>query len=481
MGPRGDGPQPWRIVATLGPSSSDPGVLRKLLRAGVNVARFNFSHGSHESHALLLKSLRAAAAEEGLPAAALQDLQGHKVRVGEGGPVALEVGREVLLGFGASISSERIGVDYEEIAEFVAPGQCVYLDDGFLLLECTGRRGDDLVCTVLIGGELLARKGATFPEGNLPFPLLNERDVDDARFGVEIGMDMVAMSFVRSAAEIEEMRSQLSAMGKSDAFIAAKIEDAAGVANLDEILDVTDAVLIARGDLGVTLPREHVPGIQKDIIRSANARGVAVITATQMLESMRHVVQPTRAEVNDVHNAILDGSDAVMLSGETASGKYPVLAVEEMQRICRAAEEYRRRAPRVPLAGAPHKDFHAPVAEAATRMAHDVGARAILAFSYGGRIARALSAARPRTPVHCVVADEELRRRLQLHWGLNVITLPPTRSLPELVEMAVGRLIASGACAPGDRLIIVAGTRQRGGADSPLVRIHEVERKTKDE
>ncbi len=470
------GLQPWRIVATLGPSSSDPEVLRKLLRAGVNVARFNFSHGSHESHALLLESLRTVAEEEELPVAALQDLQGHKVRVGDGGPVTLEVGKEILLGSGATISPERIGVDYEDVTDYFAPGQCVYLDDGFLLLECTDRSGDDLVCTVLIGGELLARKGATFPDGNLPFPLLNEKDIVDARFGVEIGMDMVAMSFVRSAEEIEEMRAQIGAMGKSDAFIAAKIEDAAGVANLDEILEVADAVLIARGDLGVTLPREHVPGIQKDIIRSANARGVAVITATQMLESMRHVVQPTRAEVNDVHNAILDGSDAVMLSGETASGEYPVRAVEEMQRICRAAEEYRRRAPRVPLGGGPHKDLHAPVAEAATRMAHDVGARAILAFSYGGRIARALSAARPRTPVYCVVADEELRRRLQLHWGLNVITLPETQSLPKLVEVSVERLLASGACARGDRLIVVAGTRQRGGADSPLLRIHEVER-----
>ena len=466
--------RPWRVVATIGPSSESPETLRRLVRSGVDVARLNFSHGTPESHRRVAVQLREIAAEEQRPVAILQDLQGHKIRVGrvvQGDAMPLEPGQTIRVGYGEHVEPGRIGLDYPEPARSAEPGHDIYLDDGTLKLLVEKIDGDDLVCRVRVGGELRSRKGVIFPHSDLKFPLIEAHDLEDARFGVELGVDILAMSFVRSAREIVEMRSRLNEWGNETPSIVAKIEDRNGINNLDEIFDEADGILVARGDLGVTLPREHVPGVQKDIIRRANVRGVAVITATQMLESMVYVEQPTRAEVNDVYNAIVDGTDAVMLSGETATGKYPVEAVEEMHRICAAAaEDY------VPEARvAPPPGFHHPVARAAADMAASIGARAIITFTLGGRSARALSATRTTVPIHAIVADERIGRQLRLHWGLDVTALPLNDNLRELVSAAQRKLCRAGVCAPGDYVVIVAGTKQTSGADSPLVRIHRVE------
>jgi len=469
-------PRVWRIVATLGPASSTPEVMEGLVRGGLSVARLNFSHGTHETHRELVNCMRAVAKRLDQPVAILQDLQGHKVRCGrltDAGAITLTPGHVVHVGAGETVTCERLGLDYEGISDHVEIGHKIFLDDGLIRLQVVGRDGKDLVCKVRVGGLLQSRKGAIFPDSELKFPLLNDRDMRDARFGVELGVDMVAMSFVRSAAEILEMRRRLAEWGEPKGFIVAKIEDPIGFANLDDILYVSDAVLIARGDLGVTFPREHVPGVQKEIIRRAGRRGVAVITATQMLESMTHVDQPTRAEVNDVHNAVMDGTDAVMLSGETASGAYPVLALEEMDRICAAATEDR-------LKYATHKlvegraGLHAQVAEAAARMAQTTRAICIVAFSLSGAPLRALAAARSPVPVYGVVPDESVRRRLQLHWGLSVTTLPRQDDGQELVSQLLKLLVTDGVCRPGDRVVFVGGGQGPESHMSPVLQIHEI-------
>jgi pyruvate kinase len=470
-------PRSWRIVATLGPSSESEETLEQLIRSGLTVARFNFSHGTHESHRELAGSLRRVASRLGEPVAILQDLQGHKVRTGrvrKTEAVHLESGTTVLLGTGAEINDTRIGIDYQDITRHVAVGQKVYLDDGMIRLEVVALDGDDLRCEVAVGGDLKSRKGVIFPDSDLSFPLINEKDLDDARLGVEIGVDMLAMSFVRSAAEVLEMRQRLAEWGEPNSFVIAKIEDPIGVANLEDILYVADAVLIARGDLGVTLPRECVPGVQKDIIRRANARGVAVITATQMLETMTHFDQPTRAEVNDVYNAVLDGTDAVMLSGETASGRFPVLAIQEMDRICDAATKDRLRYTVGRLVeGRP--GLHSQVAEAAARMAQTTSASCILAFSLSGVTLKALSAARCPVPVYGVVAEELVRRRLQLHWGLSVITEPVQQKTADLIDAMLRQLVEQGICKHGDRIVVVGGTKKPQSPTSPTLKIHVVE------
>ena len=470
-------PRTWRIVATLGPSSNSEETLAKMIHAGLSVARFNFSHGTHDSHRDLAATVRRVSARVGEPIAVLQDLQGHKVRTGRVQGVealALEQGDSILLGQGEGIHPERIGVDYENITRHVGAGEKVYLDDGLIRLEVVTQEGDDLRCNVAVGGLLKSRKGVIFPDSHLSFPLINKKDLDDARFGVELGVDMIAMSFVRSAAEIIEMRERLAEWGQPTAFVVAKIEDPIGVSNLEGILTVADAILVARGDLGVTLPRECVPGVQKNIIRSANARGVAVITATQMLESMTSVDQPTRAEVNDVYNAVLDGTDAVMLSGETASGKYPVLSVEEMDRICAAATKDRLEFGVGKLVEG-RLGLHAQLAEAAARIAQTTEATAILAFSVSGVTLRALSAARCTVPVYGVVADDLVRRRLQLHWGLSVVTQPVQENTADLIEAVLRQMVEHGVCSQGDRVVVVGGTKKPQSRMSPSLKIHVVE------
>jgi pyruvate kinase len=477
-------PRACRIVCTLGPASMSADVLEKMLRAGMNVARLNFSHGTHDTHRQTIETLRHVARRLDCRVAVLQDLQGHKVRTGVlagDEPISLREGEEIRVGYGTTVSPERIGVDYARLTQFVDVGHSLYLDDGAMALEVQAVEGDDLVCRIRVGGELGSRKGVIFPDSQLDFPLLNDKDLDDARFGVELGVDMVAMSFVRSAAEIQEMRTRLGHWGVARPFLVAKIEERKGIENLGEILQDADAIMIARGDMGVTLPREQVPAIQKSIIRQSNALGVPAITATQMLESMMDHTQPTRAEVNDVYNAVLDGTDAVMLSGETASGRYPVLTVREMDRICRSAEEVliEQAVNRLPIEGREgiaeqieEERLRHQMAAAAGNLARGMRASCILGFSRSGRTLRALSAARCPVPIYGVMADDAILRQLLLHWGLSLMVMPAKDRLSELVNAALERLRAAGIVKTRDRVLVVASTVDPNSRSSYLLQFY---------
>ncbi len=471
-------PRLARIVCTLGPSTESRAILEQIVLKGMNVARLNFSHGTHESHRATLEALRDVSRRVGREVAVLQDLQGHKVRVGrvEGAEsIELEDGDTIRMGSGRVVSRERIGVDYPDLARVVSPGNHVYLDDGLLDLVVTSVDRDELLCQVAIGGSLRSRKGVIFPDSDLEFPLINDKDLEDAKFGATLDVDMVAMSFVRSATEILEMRIRMGEWGAKDPFIVAKIEDRKGIENLEEILHVADGVLIARGDLGVTLPRERVPGVQNLILKTANAKGVPVITATQMLESMIQQHKPTRAEVGDVYHAVSMGTDAVMLSGETASGDYPVLAVEEMERICRAAENDQCRIVDHRSTVSGKEGLHHRMAAAAVDLAYRMEARCILGFSLTGSTLRALSSARPTVPVIGVVDDLKVLRRLLLHRGLDLLILPRQKTFSELVEPALLRLQKEDVVSKGDRVIVVAGIDDLRGRRNHTLKVYEID------
>jgi len=452
-------PRHSRIVCTLGPASDDPHILEQMIRSGMNVARLNFSHGTHESQQATFNRLRATSKLVGREIAILQDLQGHKVRAGrvvdkEG--LELPLGHKIRIGTGNLVTTERIGIDYEGIANFVEPGHNIYMDDGLIEVVVLSKKGEDLICEVIVAGTLKSRKGVIFPHSELEFPLINEKDLTDARFGVDLGVDMVAMSFVRSATEILEMRIRMGEWGVPDSFIIAKIEDRKGIEKIEEILHVADGILIARGDMGVTQPREQVPAIQTRIIQLANARGVPVITATQMLESMIDCHRPTRAEVTDVFDAIATGSDAVMLSGETASGRYPVQVVQEMDRICRVAEEEakQRRFGTTYIKG--KEGLHDRMAGATATLVKNMKSRCVIAFSLSGSTLRSLSSARLVVPVYGVVESERVSRQLQLHRGLSVITLPRKDQLSDLIDFMLDRLASEKIISTGDRVVVIA-------------------------
>ena len=368
-----------------------------------------------------------------------------------------------------------MGIDYERAAECVGIGEHVYLDDGSLELYVLEKEGEKLRCRVEVGGELKSRKGVIFPDSDVEFPLINEKDNADAKFGAEVGVDMLAMSFVRSATEILEMRIRLDKWGKEDSFIVAKIEDRKAVESVDDILHVADGILIARGDLGVTLPREKVPALQKFITKKANQRGVPVITATQVLESMTFHHKPTRAEVNDVHNAVIDRTDAVMLSGETASGSYPNLAVLEMDRICREAEACRIELgiPRT-VTTQSKEGIRAQIAASAVSVAENMDARCIVAFSRSGGTLRALSSARANAPVYGVLVEDAVLRQLLLNSGLRLSTMPEKKKLESLLRPTLARLKKESAIERGDRVVVVANQAESGFESTHLLKIYVV-------
>ena len=467
-------PRASRIICTIGPASESLPVLEAMAKAGMNIARLNFSHGSRRNHEMIIHRVRDASRRTGHELAILQDLQGHKVRVGtvvQADGLDIPSGHKILLGNGDSVTAERIGIDYDGIENYVEKGHHVYLSDGMIDLEVVDKKGTDLICETMVGGLLRSRKGAIFPHAELKFPLLNDKDMADAEFGAKLGVDMIAMSFVQSATEIFEMRIRMGQWGIEDSMIIAKIEDQQGVDNIEEILDVADGILIARGDMGVSLPREKVPGIQARIIRQANARGVPVITATQMLESMIYHHRPTRAEVSDVYDAISAGSDAVMLSGETAFGRYPLEAIEEMDRICRAAEAEMRtqHPPTIQLAG--KEGLHDRMAEAAAMLVNSIQARCVIGLSLSGSTLRSLAAMRCGVPIYGVVASERLSRQLLLHRGLSILTMPQRDQLSDLVNPALERLKEENIVTSGDHVVVVAGEIDDQGRPTHLAKV----------
>jgi pyruvate kinase len=460
-------------VATLGPASEDPKTLERLIEAGLDVARLNFSHGTHEEHRRNLENVREISRRRGRAVACLQDLPGPKIRTGEVAEqngVELKEGATFTLTTEATIgTAERVSTTYDLLPQDVYPGCQILLDDGVIKLEVEAISGGDVLTRVVNGGRLKSHKGINLPGVMLSIPSLTDRDRKDAEFGLSLDVDFVAQSFVRTNEDVAELRSFLDKRGRSDLPIIAKIEKPQAVDNLAAILDVADGVMVARGDLRVELPTEQVPLLQKDIIRAANERGRVVITATQMLESMVIRPRPTRAEATDVANAILDGTDAVMLSAETAVGKYPIEAVATMARIAEHTETRlgpRRRRPE--LASVEGSSIARAITRAACRAAEQLDARHVVAFTESGSTARLVSSSRPRSTILAITPYERVYRQLALTWGVTPLTAPHCDTTDEMLDSGMKLLSEKGMVARGDIAVVVCGTTTLKGATNMI-------------
>jgi pyruvate kinase len=461
-----------KVVATLGPVSSNPETLKGMIEAGLDVVRLNFSHGERADHLARFELVRSVAADVGHNLAVLVDLQGPKIRVGvvDDNGVRVDRGRDVVLVAGADRAAEpEIPVVYPELAADVRQGDRILLDDGAIGLRVQEVEGERVRCQVERGGVVRSRKGVNLPGVAVSATALTSKDRADVATAVEAGADYVALSFVRRPDDVVQAKQAIADHG-GDIPVVAKLERPEAIGCLDEILEVADAVMVARGDLGVELAVEKVPPIQKHIIAQANSQGVPVITATQMLESMVASSRPTRAEASDVANAIFDGTDAVMLSQETAIGQYPVEAVATMARIAREAEATPYlSAPPPPAVG--KLDVPATVSRAAVQVAADLGARAIVAFTESGATARYVSRFRPRTPILGLTPSETTRRRMALFWGVETAApLPMGTQVRGMIDEADIRVVQEGLLEEGDLVVVVAGTPGgRGGTNRVLV------------
>jgi pyruvate kinase len=466
-----------KIVCTIGPASGSEATLRDLMRAGMDVARLNFSHGTHEDHARMIERLRKVAAKEGRTICILQDLQGPKIRTGRlkyRTPIAIKTGARLAItprdipGTAALLSTT-----FKTLAKEVEPGSRILLSDGLIELRVVAVRGDDVECDVINGGMLGEHKGINLPGTVVSVPSLTEKDEKDLEFGVKHGVDMIAVSFIRTADDVRLVK-RLVRLHNSDAWVIAKLEKPQAIdpANLEEILDVSEGVMVARGDLGVEMPPEKVPIIQKQVIRRAADWRKPVITATQMLESMIENPRPTRAEASDVANAILDGTDAVMLSAETASGKYPREAVAIMAKIVFEAESakeepmQRRRQHR-------HLSISETICESVAHAAQDLEMKAIAVYTETGTTARLISKYRPKAPIYAFSAGPAVCARLNLMWGVSPLSCEMTENAEDMVFNAEKYLLQIHAVQPGDVIAVVAGTRSSSGSTN-FLRLHVV-------
>lgn len=463
-----------KIVATIGPASRDEPILRSLLASGIDVARFNFSHSTRTEHWTTIRLLRQLAREAGRPIGILQDLQGPKIRVGRlAEPVKLEEGAQVVLTTRPTGWGGRIPVPFPGLARMVRRGARILLRDGNMELVVLTSGRSEIRCRVVRGGILGEHQGVNIPGAKLRVPSLTPKDAADLRFGLRHGVDYVALSFVRRAEDLRHARRVMHRLGRI-VPIVAKLEKAEAVANLDAIIAESDAVMVARGDLGVELLPEQVPLIQKRIIRLANERGVPVITATQMLESMVRQERPTRAETSDVANAILDGTDAVMLSEETAAGRYPVETVQMMARIARAVES----GVRFPgdLRRAARLSFSHAIAAAAATLAADLQLDLVVALTTTGRTARLLSQLRPTVPVLACTADEHVARLLSLYWGVRSLVTPLQPHTEGMIRFLDRELVASGLARRGNSVVIVGSMPITARGRTNFVQIHRLGR-----
>ncbi|PSQ72974.1 MAG: pyruvate kinase [Bacteroidetes bacterium QH_1_64_81] len=419
-----------KIVCTLGPATTDPETIRRLVAAGMDVARMNFSHGSHEEHVERVERVRDAAQAEGKVVTILQDLQGPKIRVGDvqSGSVMLREGEEVeVTTTPAETTQDRIFIDYDSLIQDAREGERILIDDGLLELKVTGKHNSSLRAMVVEGGPLRSRKGVNLPDIRTSTPPMTEKDLKDLELGLELNVDAVALSFVQERSDVEALVHRINEKGKNTSVIA-KIEKPQAVRNLDAILEVTDGIMVARGDLGIEMPMEEVPGTQKRLIRSGMGEAKPVITATQMLESMVEDPRPTRAEASDVANAVLDGSDAVMLSAETAVGEHPVRVVEAMNQIIRQTEEYwyeqRRSLTMAPEQLERGENVTDSVSFTACRLAEQVGAEAVCCLTNSGATARAIARHRPSMPIYAFTDNQRVVAQLGLLWGTEAFYIP---------------------------------------------------------
>ncbi|HTO93930.1 MAG TPA: pyruvate kinase [Bacteroidota bacterium] len=463
-----------KIVCTLGPASSSSGMLADMMASGMDVARLNFSHGTHEEHGAVLKRLREAARTSGSAVSVLQDLQGPKIRIGELSVPSIDLRKgETLVITTEQITGGpgRVSTTYGDLAADVRPGADILLDDGKLRLAVRRVAGHEVECEVVVGGKLSAHKGINLPGVAVSAPSLTEKDIADLEFGLAEGVDYVALSFVRTGDDVRELRAAIDSRRPAGErpIIIAKIEKPQAIANIDEIITAADGVMVARGDLGVELPTEDVPMLQKLIITRCNSAGKPVIVATQMLESMIESPRPTRAEASDVANAVLDGGDAVMLSGETSVGKYPLEAVRIMDRIIRKVESEKPVRRRLAAEAKPGvADRHDALGRAACLLAEQMRAAAIVTVTNSGQTARVIARYRPDPPIVAITDSARTLRSLALVWGVRGMVVEnlgddSDRSLARVQE----RLLAAGVVRRGEYVVLLAGQPffARGGTN----------------
>ena len=451
-----------KIICTMGPNSDRPGMIEKLIDAGMDVARLNFSHGDHAEHKSRIDNIKSVRSKKKIPVAILLDTKGPEIRTGklEGGKgIELEDGNTLILTTEDIVgNSDRVSVSYKQMPQDLKKGDTVLIDDGLIGLKVNGIDGTEIVCSVVNGGKLGERKGINLPNVTVNLPALTEKDKDDILFGIEQEVDYIAASFVRKAEDVRQIRKFLNDNGGEHIDIIAKIESAEGVENIDDIIEAADGIMVARGDLGVEIPAYKVPRIQKTIIEKCNHRYRPVITATQMLDSMIRNPRPTRAEVTDVANAIYDGTDAIMLSGETAMGKYPVEAVNMMIQIAVETEKSLKfetyRNVEV-VRGA--SGVSSAVGHAAVDMVEYIKASCIVTPTMSGKTARLISNLRPSVPIYAVTPHEWAKRKMQLYWGVKSVTGYMEDSTENIISHALYMVVREKLVKKGDMVIFTAG------------------------
>ncbi len=450
-----------KIICTLGPAVDDPEMIRTLIRSGMDAARFNFSHGSHPEHLARLNMLKAVRDAMGRPVATILDTKGPEIRIRsfETKTITLEPGDPFTLTTEDVTGNQGlVSVTYPQLHEELQPGQEILIDDGLVAIRVERIEGTNIVCTVENGGTLSANKSINIPGVHIQLPALTEKDIDDIRFGVENDFDFIAASFVRRAADVEAVRAVLHDCGGDDVKIIAKIENQEGVDNLDAILEAADGIMVARGDLGVEIPAARVPILQKQMIRKGLQQGKPVITATQMLDSMMRNPRPTRAEVSDVANAVYDGTSCVMLSGETAGGRYPVEAIQAMVGIVTETEsaiDYWKQFQKQRVL--PASNINDAITHACCLTAKDLQATAILTATNSGRSARMICRFRPACPVAALTMHEKVRRQLNISWGVTPFLTGEVNSTDRIFSLSAEVALKEGLVQNGDTVVITAG------------------------
>ena len=468
-----------KIVCTLGPAVDDENILRQMILEGMNIARFNMSHGSHEEHGERLAMLKRLRADLNMPVAALLDTKGPEIRLGdfEQKQVVLKQGQLFTLTTSEILGNkESAYITYSGLPYDVTPGNRILIDDGLVEMEVESVVGEEIRCLVKNTGVISARKGVNVPGAALSLPFINEKDYNDLRFAVEQGFDFVAASFTRTYEDMRELKHILKELGGEKIKVIAKIENSQGVENLDEILSIADGVMVARGDMGVEIPLEEVPVIQKEIIKKVYGVGKQVITATQMLDSMMQYPRPTRAEANDVANAVYDGTSAIMLSGETASGKYPLECVRTMVRIAGRTEQdidYRKRfmQNKLPTLGS----ITNAISKATVNAAMELDAKAIVTVTESGRTAYMISRHRPFCPVIACTSKEQTYRQLSLSWGIIPLLIEEKEALDELFEEAIKAVEKASYASEGDVIVLTAGVPIGTSGTTNLLKVHCIE------
>lgn len=468
-----------KIVCTMGPNTDNREIMKELALNGMDVARFNFSHGDHAEHKHRLEILESVREELGIPIASLLDTKGPEIRTGklkDGKKVTLKEGDLYTLTTEEIVGDETRGyINYAGLAEDVKPGDRILIDDGLIELHVREVNGTDIVCRIENGGELGEKKGVNVPGVRVKLPALTDKDKEDIRFGVDAGFDFVAASFVRNADAIREIREILDEKGSAMQIIA-KIENEEGIENIDSIIEASDGIMVARGDMGVEIDFTEIPVIQKNMIAQCVACGKPVITATQMLDSMMENPRPTRAEITDVANAIYDGTSAIMLSGETAAGKYPVETVKTMNAIALRTEADINHAKRMAMqsSGRGRLSVAAATAHAACTTAQEIGADAIITVSQSGTTARLVSRFHPGTPIIACLLSRQVQRQMALYWGVEPIMMPYVNSTDELVSHAVESAEAAGLVRQGDLVVVTAGVPVGISGTTNMIRVQQV-------